>query len=160
MSLRSLQSYLQSYSQSYLQPFIAALALLMFASAGQAGSKDFGEYTVQWSVFPSTFLTPEIAKENGLNRSRSIGVVNIAIMTEAEDGGMKTVSGQVEGKALNDIQQAKFLAFRRIQEGDAVYFIAEYQYSNAELMTFQITARPTGAGRDMPVRFAHTLFND
>jgi len=146
-------------SLSKFRLFIAVLTLALFSGASQAGSKDFGEYIVQWSVFPSTFLTPEIAKENGLNRSRSIGVVNIAIMTEADDGGMRTVSGQVEGKALNDIQQAKFLAFRRIQEGDAVYFIAEYQYANAELMTFQITARPTGAGTDLPIRFSHTLFN-
>ena len=139
---------------------LAALVLMLFTSASQAGSKDFGEYVVQWSVFPSTFLTPEIASENDLNRSRGIGIVNIAIMTKGEDGGLDTVSGQVEGKALNDIQQARFLAFRRVQEGDAVYFIAEYQYSNAELMTFQITARPQGASSDLPIRFAHTLFND
>lgn len=145
-------------SKSFAALFVA-LALVICLPA-HAGSKDFGEYIVQWSVFPSTFLTPEIAKENDLNRSRGIGIVNIAIMKKGEDGGLDTVTGQVEGKALNDIQQAKFLAFRRIQEGDAVYFIAEYQYSNAELMTFQITARPSGAGQDMPVRFAHTLFND
>ncbi|MDI9246532.1 DUF4426 domain-containing protein [Marinobacter sp. CHS3-4] len=141
-------------------PLLATFFLLFFISASHAGSKDFGEYVVQWSVFPSTFLTPEIASENDLNRSRGIGIVNIAIMTKGEDGGLDTVPGQVEGKALNDIQQAKFLAFRRIQEGDAVYFIAQYQYSNAELMTFQITARPQGASRDLPIRFAHTLFND
>jgi hypothetical protein len=141
-------------------PLLTGLALLVFTSFSQAGSKDFGEYTVQWSVFPSTFLTPEIARENDLNRSRGIGIVNIAIMTDNDDGGMSTASGQVEGKVLNEIQQARFLAFRRIQEGDAVYFIAEYQYSNAELMTFEITVRPTGARRDLPVRFAHTLFND
>lgn len=141
-------------------PFIAATALMLFTVLSHAGSKDFGGYIVQWSVFPSTFLTPEIAEENDLNRSRGIGVVNIAIMTEDEDGGMSTVSGQVEGKALNDVQQASFLAFRRIQEGDAVYFIAQYQYANAELMTFQITARPAGSGSDLPIRFSHTLFND
>lgn len=139
---------------------LTTFALLLFTGTSQAGSKDFGEYIVQWSVFPSTFLTPEIASENDLNRSRGIGVVNIAIMSKGEDGGLDTVSGQVEGKVLNDIQQARFLAFRRIQEGDAVYFIAEYQYSNAELMTFQITTRPQGASSDLPIRFAHTLFND
>jgi hypothetical protein len=161
MSLRYFLPRLSLPSIPSPLPLVAALLLLLSSGASQAaGSKDFGEYTVQWSVFPSTFLTPEVARENGLNRSRSIGVVNIAIMTENDDGGMSTVSGQVEGKALNDIQQAKFLAFRRIQEGDSVYFIAEYQYSNAELMTFQITARPTGSRSDLPVRFSHTLFND
>lgn len=139
----------------------ALICLTLISSmAHAAGSKDFGEYQVHYSVFPSTFLDPEVARANNLNRSQSIGIVNIAIMQEGENGALQTVSGQVEGKALNDVQQPKFLAFRRIQEGDAVYFIAEYQYRAAELMTFQITARPSGAGRDLPIRFAQTLFND
>lgn len=139
---------------------LSLTCLFFFATQSHAGSKDFGEFQVHWSVFPSTFLAPEIARENNLNRSKSIGIVNISIMRETENGGLESVSGQVEGKVLNDVQQVKFLGFRRIQEGNAVYFIAEYQYSNAELMTFQITARPTGNNRDLPIRFAHTLFND
>lgn len=139
---------------------LSLACLLLFSTQSHAGSKDFGEFQVHWSVFPSTFLAPEVARDNNLNRSKSIGIVNISIMREAENGGLEPVSGQVEGKVLNDVQQVKFLGFRRIQEGNAVYFIAEYQYSNAELMTFQITARPTGSKEDLPIRFAHTLFND
>lgn len=140
----------------------ATLICLAFISVQThaADSKDFGEYQVHYSVFPSTFLDPEVAKTNNLTRSRGIGIVNIAIMREGENGSLTPVSGQVEGKALNDIQQPKFLAFRRIQEGESVYFIAEYQYRDAELMTFHITARPAGAGKDLPIRFAHTLFNN
>jgi len=139
---------------------LSLVCLALFTGQSQAGSKDFGEFEVHWSVFPSTFLAPEIARENNLNRSRSIGIVNISIMTEAEDGGLEPVSGQVEGKVLNDVQQVRFLGFRRIQEGEAVYFISEYQYGNGELMTFEITARPTGSNQDLPIRFTHTLFND
>ena len=126
----------------------------------QAGQKDFGKYQVHWSVFPSTFLAPEVAQANNLQRSRGIGIVNISIMTEDEHGQIQPVSGQVEGQVSNDIQQVKFLAFRRIQEGDAVYFIAQYQYQSGDLMTFNVTARPSGHQEDLPVRFSHTLFND
>lgn len=147
---------------------IRRYALALFVMVGLAGLcgqvtaevVDFGEYQVHYSVFPSTFLTPEVAATNNLNRSRSIGILNISIMTENELGGIKTVPGQVEGKVLNDIQQPRFLAFRRIREGDAVYFIAEFQYREAELLTFHITARPTGSRSDLPIRFAHTLFNE
>ncbi len=138
----------------------ALICLLAVSTPAHAGSKNFGDYQVHYSVFPSTFLSAEVAQANDLNRSKGIGIVNIAIMREGENGGLEPVSGQVEGKVLNDIQQTRFLPFRRIQEGDAVYFIAEYQYRSAELMTFQITARPTGSGKDLPIRFAHTLFND
>src|SRR5690554_8230252 len=135
------------------------LGLLLLAQA-QAGQEDFGDYQVHWSVFPSTFLDPEVARANNLQRSKGIGIVNISIMTEGEHGQPGPVSGQVEGQVTNDIQQVNFLAFRRIQEGDAVYFIAQYQYRSGDLMTFNITARPSGHPQDLPVRFSHTLFND
>lgn len=137
-----------------------ALVLLCCAGLAQADSKNFGEYTVSWSVLPSTFLTPEIAKENNLQRSKGIGIVNVAIMQANADGTLSPVAGQVEGRVTNDIQQVRFLAFRRIQEGSAVYFIAGYQYGTAELLTFNITARPTGHDQELPVRFSHALFND
>jgi hypothetical protein len=137
-----------------------ALLILCFAGLAQADSKNFGEYTVSWSVLPSTFLTPEIAKENKLQRSKSIGIVNVAIMQTGADGTLSPVAGQVEGRVTNDIQQVRFLAFRRIQEGSAVYFIAEYQYGTAELLTFNVTARPTGHDQELPVRFSQALFND
>lgn len=149
---------------SALHRFARLAATALFATLlsfpAHAGSEDFGDYQVHWSVLPSTFLTAETAKANNLQRSRGIGIVNISIMQENEEGVLKPVSGQVEGKASNDIQQVKFLAFRRIKEGDSVYFIAEYQYSSGELITFNITARPSGHSKDLPVRFAHTLFSD
>ncbi|MBQ0762599.1 DUF4426 domain-containing protein [Marinobacter psychrophilus] len=137
-----------------------ALVLLCCAGLVQADSKNFGEYTVSWSVLPSTFLTPEIAKENNLQRSKGIGIVNVAIMQTSANGTLSPVAGQVEGRVTNDIQQVRFLAFRRIQEGSAVYFIAEYQYGTAELLTFNVTARPTGHDQELPVRFSQALFND
>jgi hypothetical protein len=137
-----------------------ALVLLCCAGLAQADSKNFGEYTVSWSVLPSTFLTPEIAKEYNLQRSKGIGIVNVAIMQTSANGSLSPVAGQVEGRVTNDIQQVRFLAFRRIQEGSAVYFIAEYQYGTAELLTFNVTARPTGHDQELPVRFSQALFND
>lgn len=141
---------------------LLCLILTSLANTATADDKsvDFGEYEVHYNVFPSTFLPPEVAEANNLNRSRSIGIVNIAIMTRGDDGSLKTVPGQVEGQALNDVGQPKFLGFRRIREGDAVYFIAEYQYSEGELMTFRITARPSGHNEDLQVRFSQALFND
>jgi hypothetical protein len=141
---------------------LLCLTLAGLANPALADEKHvrFGNYEVHYNVFPSTFLTPEVAAANDLNRSRGIGIVNIAIMDRGDDGSLTTVPGQVEGRALNEIQQPTFLAFRRIQEGDAVYFIAEYQYSEGELMTFQITARPSGHDQDLPIRFSQALFND
>lgn len=141
--------------------YLSLMVLLYVASfAHAAGDQDFGDHQVHWNVFSSTFLTPEVAKANNLHRSKSIGIINISIMKKTEDGTLLPIGGQIEGKLTNDIQQVRFLAFRRIQEGKSVYFIAEYQYTSGELLTFNITARPTGHPQDLPVRFTHALFND
>lgn len=144
--------------------FVMMLTLLLLTLAGTAAAQDnvveFDGYEIHYSAFPSTFLPAEVADANDLRRSKGLGVVNIVIMTEGDDGTLKTVSGQVEGKVLNDVRQPTFLAFRRIQDGDATYFIAQYQYSSGALMTFEITARPSGHNQDLPLRFSQTLFND
>lgn len=144
----------------YTIKLLALAWLCLIGSQSLAESVDFGDYQVHYSVFPSTFLTPEVAAQNNLNRSRAIGIINVSIMRENDLGGLETVSGQVEGQVLNDIQQSRFLAFRRIQEGDAVYFISEFQYRSGEMLTFKVTARPSGHPTDLPIRFAHTLYND
>lgn len=145
---------------STFRHLLAITLLALLSLQAQANSRDFGDYSVRWSVLPSTFLTPEVAQANNLQRSRGIGIVNVSILEKDENGAMVPVTGQVEGKVSNDVQQVRFLAFRRIQEGDSVYFVAEYQYSSGELMTFHITARPTGHRQDLSVRFAHSLFSD
>lgn len=139
--------------------FTTALALV-WTPVASADSVDFGEYQVHYSIFSSSFLRPEIAQQYDLTRSQSIGVVNIAIMKEDEDGTLKSVGGQVEGQVYNDIQQSSYMGFRRVQEGDALYYLAQFQYANGELLTFQITARPQGTDLELPIRVTQTLFND
>ncbi|OEY66476.1 DUF4426 domain-containing protein [Marinobacter sp. X15-166B] len=144
----------------YVMVLVATLGLAGLSAQVAAEVVDFGAHQVHYSVFPSTFLSPEVAAANNLNRSRAIGIVNVSVMQKNELGGLQTVPAQMEGRVINDIQQVRFLAFRRIKEGDAIYFIAEFQYREAELLTFQITARPTGSNAELPVRFAHTLYNE
>ena len=57
------------HSRNHWQAILSLACLILFASQSHADSKDFGEFEVHWSVFPSTFLAPEIARENNLNRS-------------------------------------------------------------------------------------------
>jgi hypothetical protein len=59
----------------------------------------------------------------------------------------------------NDIQQQRTLGFRRVTEGPSVYFIAQFQFSEGELLTFNITATTPGAEREMALRVTQTLFN-
>lgn len=136
------------------------LALLALAPGAFAATEDFGEFRVHYSIFSSSFLDPAVAKQYDLKRSRSIGVINVSIMEEQEDGTYRPIGGQVEGQVFNDLQQSSYLGFRRVTEGDVVYYLAQFQYSNGELLTFQITANPQGSDRELPIRVTQTLFDE
>lgn len=142
-----------------LSCLLAACALLVGAQAQAGQYQQFGDYQVHYSIFPSSFLTPEIATQYSIVRSQSIGIVNVSILKETESG-LEPVSGQVQGQVMNDIRQSRFLGFRRVSEGEAVYYIAEFQFSDGELLTFQLEANVPGANDPMPVRVAQTLVND
>ncbi|MDX1801400.1 MAG: DUF4426 domain-containing protein [Marinobacter sp.] len=147
----------------YPQRLMLGLFTMLLAVAPNlvsADVEDFGAYQVQYNIFPSTFLRPSIAAQYKLTRSRAIGVINVSIQKKADDGSLQTVSGQIEGQVSNDIQQTDFLAFRQINEGDAVYYIAQFAYRSGELQTFNVTVRPSGSQSDLAVRQAKTLFND
>ncbi|ROT94740.1 DUF4426 domain-containing protein [Marinobacter sp. R17] len=136
-------------------------ALLLGSGAARAGQfEQFGDYQVHYSIFPSSFLSAEVASRYDIVRSQSIGIVNVSILRLGEQGRLEPVSGQVEGQVVNDIQQRRILGFRRISEGDAVYYIAQFPFSEGELLTFELQANAPGAPGNMPVRVAQTLMND
>lgn len=137
------------------------ISLLLAVTGAQAEQKeDFGDFEVHYSAFVSTFLTPEVAAQYGLQRSKSIGVVNIAVLKKQGDALPVAVGAGIEGLLNNDVQQQRPLSFRRITEGQAIYYIAEFQFVQSELLTFQVTAYPDGGSAPLKLRFTQNFYND
>jgi len=135
--------------------------MLFSTQSAQAEQKErFGDYEVHYSAFTSTFLTPEIAKQYGIVRSKAIGVINISVLKKAENGLFEPVPAQLEGMRTNDIQQQQFLAFRRIKEGKAIYYLAEVQFMEGEVLVFNISATPEGQSQPLKLRFSQTFYNE
>ncbi|MBS3805172.1 MAG: DUF4426 domain-containing protein [Oleiphilaceae bacterium] len=149
-----------SHSARVLLNTFTALILITMATGISAETADFGEYRVNYNIFSSSFLQPDVAEKYNLKRSRSIGVINVSVLKEGEDGVYRSVGGQIEGQVFNDLQQSSYLGFRRVTEGDVVYYLAQFSYSNGELLTFQITANPQGSDRELPIRVTQTLFDE
>lgn len=115
--------------------FVATLLCSLPVQAEQFAK--IGDVEVHYSSFPSTFLTPDIAKQYQIQRSRYNGVVNITVIDTAAEG-KPAVAAFVSGKAKNLIGHEKKLAFREIREGNAIYYIAEIKHANEERFTFTI----------------------
>ena len=147
--------------------FLISLLLIIFgftqASAEQKevfDGPDGSEYEVHYIGFASTFLDAEVAKQYQLVRSRALGIINISVIKVEADGSRKAVGAVVEIKMKNDLQQAQFLSSQQVVEGKAIYYLAQLQYREGELLTFDVTMYPEGRTKPMQFRFSQNFYND
>ncbi|MBK5398814.1 DUF4426 domain-containing protein [Pseudomonas sp. TH39(2020)] len=96
----------------------------------------FGDVTVHYNTFNSTFLTPDIAKAAGLTRSKNQGVINVSVL---KDG--KPLTAEVNGTVKDLTSQSVSLNFKQITEQGAIYYIAQYPVDQQETRTFQINVK-------------------
>jgi hypothetical protein len=120
---------------------LVLFALLLPALATQASDKSFGAYTIHYSAFSSDFLTPPIAKSYGIVRSKNRAILNVTITKKDKAGKHQPIEANITSKAFNVYQQAKPLSMRKIEEQDAIYYIAEFSVANEETINFRIDAQ-------------------
>jgi hypothetical protein len=111
--------------------FLLALCLTLPALAERKHS--FGDLDVHHIVFNSSFLQPDIAAANGLVRSKEQGVVNISVL-KAGQAQNATVTGEVRDL----VGRSQALSFKQVNEGNAIYYLAQFKFSQRELMRFTI----------------------
>lgn len=132
---------------------ITALAM-MFAFQASAEEARIGDWTVHYSAFPSTFISPEVAQSNNLERSRYNGLLNIAVL----DADGKSVQVALRGQGKNLLGNVRQLEFQTIREGDSIYYIAQYPYRNEDNVLFTIDiSSPTQGGE---LSFRHTFYTE
>ena len=118
--------------------FIKALlttAILFSANVMAEQKQTLGQWDVHYSAFTSTFLSPAIATQYNLTRSASMGVLNIAVL---DKDTQQSVTPGVTGRAINPLGQVQALEFQHVKEGDANYYLAQFDYTNAETLRFTI----------------------
>ncbi len=113
----------------------ACLSFTAMAADAIKGDRQekFGDVTVHYNTFNSTFLTPDIAKAAELNRSKNQGVINVSVL---KDG--KPQMAQVSGTVKDLTSQSVPLNFKQITEQGAIYYIAQYPVPQQETRTFEI----------------------
>lgn len=137
---------------------ICLLVALVIPSVGMAEqSRQFGNWDVHYNAFASTFLSPEIASNYQLHRSRYIGLLNISVLDASlENKPARAVS--ISGTAQNLLGTSHKLTFREIREGDAIYYMAEVPHRNEETYRFDI--RIADDDDSHALTFNHTFYVD
>lgn len=155
---------MRELTTSLLKPMLALAGLLcLFWTAPSLAEQKqvFGDYEIHYNVFNSTFIKPEIARQYEINRSRAIGLVNIAVLKKSPKGGLPTpVAVPIEGEVTNMLQQRTRLAFRRITEGQAIYYLAEFHISPNDPLVFNIRVLADPNQPPLALRFSKVLYPD
>ena len=115
----------------------------------------FGEWRVHYIAFNASVLSPEIAERYGIVRGANKALVNITAVGPSGRGEKVAVRGAFK----NLLDQSTKLDFREIDDGEAVYYLAAFDFDHAENLRFEITLDLPEHGTET-FRFQHALYRE
>jgi hypothetical protein len=120
--------------------------------------KDFGDYVLYFNALNTDQLSPEIAREYGIVRSKSRALLNVSIHRKLANGQTEAVRGAVSASAINLNGQLKTMTLREVPEDTAIYYIGELGITDGEVLIYTIDATPSNDPSRFTVRFKKQFF--
>jgi len=142
------------------QILILITSMLLTATCYAEQSQTFGEYTIHYSAFTTDTLTPEVAKQYKIPRSKNRAMVNLAILKNGDGPLGNPVKAKVTGAAKNLSEQLRELNIREIIEDNAIYYIAETQINNEETLRYNFHITPEGETSPYVVSFQEQFYSN
>jgi Domain of unknown function (DUF4426) len=136
---------------------VACLASMPSPSSAEQ-AQDFGDYVVHYSAITTDTLLPEVARAYGITRSSNRALLTLTVLKKVMGTTGVPVAATVKGTATNLNGQLRTLEPRTVQEGNAVYHLAEFPISNEEVLDFVLQVTPNGVDRSLTVRFRQQFF--
>lgn len=133
------------------------LILLVMPLAKATQSETFGDYTVDYTTFPSTLLNADIAAHYGIKRSEYETLLNVFVSKEGQTGGIPVI---ISATAKNLMGQQQHLQFLEIKEENTVYYIAPIRVTNEDLLHFEIVCKLADNSEKFVIKFSKTLYKD
>ncbi|GAA0209331.1 DUF4426 domain-containing protein [Kangiella japonica] len=139
---------------------LAITAGLIVTNDSQANEKRVGDYIIHYNAFNSSFIQPETAVQYRIDRSKYTGLLNVSVHQVVEDGKDKPLKVALRGKATNNLSQFQELAFKEIVEGEAVYYLADFQFRDQENMDIEFTINIPGYSKPVSIDIEQKFYAD
>jgi len=95
----------------------------------------------------------KVARDTAINMGYSI------IKEEAGTIGT-SVPGMITINAVNLMGVPKDIKLKKVQEGDAIYYIGEFPITHMEIINFKLEVTPTGHSRPIIASFSQQFYVD
>ncbi|MDT0593452.1 DUF4426 domain-containing protein [Glaciecola petra] len=132
---------------------IASMIGLFCMHANSEQKKTLGDWDIHYIAFNTTILTPQIAKANNIVRSGKRALVNISVLDKQTKEAQEIV---ISGSARNLLGTKKVLDFKKVNEGDAIYYLATVDYSDKEVLRFDIDIQQGRISQNL--KFQQTMY--
>jgi hypothetical protein len=119
----------------------------------------FDDYQVHYSVFNTSFLSPEVASSYHIVRSGSKALINIAVLQKQANGTLKNVTAKVTGEQF-DLIRKDTLPFREVREENAIYYLSDIDIQNRTTIYFTVLIQPDASKRAYKLEFNKMLYKD
>jgi len=142
--------------------FVFFLSQILFPQTILAEQKIVqGSFQAHYSVFPSNVISPEIAATYKIKRSNYRGIVNITPQKILDKENNIGIRAKVSGNARNLLGNTQELEFREIIEGDVIYYIAEFSFSNEEIFRFTFNIIPDDSqSENIQLKFQQQFYTE
>jgi hypothetical protein len=151
--------YLAFFNLKVVYPYLLRITfavVLMFFSQAHAEQKQvLGNWDVHYIALNTTFLSPEVAKQYGIVRSRFNALINISVLDRKDKSAQSVI---LTGEAKNLIGVIKKLTFKQVKEGKAIYYLAALPFSDLE--QYRISININDGIEQKTLKFQHKFYAD
>lgn len=138
---------------------ILALLIGWLSFSVQAeNAEEFGQYVVHHNALTTDSLAPEIAEAYNIRRSKNRVMLNVVVLKTATGAGGKPVPAEVSATATNLSAQMRMLKLREIRKDAAIYYIADFNVNDGEVIDFVVDVKPESMNKPYAVKFRQQFF--
>ncbi|GAB5390648.1 MAG: DUF4426 domain-containing protein [Alteromonas macleodii] len=130
----SIMGRINQIKKAYVALLAMAMSCLSFSAFAEQ-KQTLGEWDVHYMVVSTPFLTPEVAASYGIVRSKFNALVNISVLNKVSGEAQRA---DVTGTAKNLLGNSRKLTFKKVEEGDAIYYLAVLPFRDQETFRFEI----------------------
>lgn len=153
--------FIKPHVVRFINVFTTGLAIwLVSFSALAEQSKTFGDFVIHYNAFTTEMLTPAVAKQYGIKRSKNRAMYNITVLKKVMGTTGKPVEAKVTGHASNLSRQMKTLNPRKVTEGPAIYYIGDLTVTDKETLKFVFKVTPSGKTTPFDLTFTKQFFTN
>lgn len=137
--------------------FTLLLSIAPFAVHAEQ-SKAFGDYVIHYNALATGELSPAIAQNYGITRSKNRALLNVTVLKKMLGTTGQPVTATVKATAVNMSRQLQTLDVREVHEGNAIYYLAEIDINDQETLDINIDVTPAGHGQTAHIEFRQQFF--